>query len=79
MAIWSLLQKLDSFSWEVCPSATQLIKGKSRRKLGSHSELEEEGNKDTRSHVPGGKILRSRLIRSPLAYDFVHSEHISEA
>lgn len=73
MAISSLLQQLDSFSQDVCPSAAQLIKGKSRRKPRSHSELEEGGNKEARSHVPCGKIPRSQLIRSLLACDFVHA------
>lgn len=79
MAISSLLQQLDPFSRQVCPSTAQLIKGKSRRKFGTHSELEEGGNKEARSHAPCGKIQSSQLIRSPPVCDFVHSEHVSEA
>lgn len=79
MAISSLLQQLDSFKREVCPSTAQLIKGKSRRKLGSHSELEEGGNKEARSHAPHGKGPRSWLMRSLLAWDVVDGEHVSEA
>lgn len=73
MAISSLLQQLDSFSQNVCPSTAQLIKGKSRRKPRSHSELEEGGNKEAWSHVPCGKIPRSQLIRSLPVCDFIHA------